>query len=108
MNHAILGRHWAERHADRLFAFYSLEKANTNPHWHGLIRFFPVEGMTIVEQEGIFDENAERLWKKLMPSGSVKVLSVMSQRGVADYVAKTLGYPLSYEHYVVPDELRLG
>jgi hypothetical protein len=108
MNHALLGKHWAERDADRAFAFYTLEKANVNPHWHGLVRFFQVSGMTIADQESIFDERAEPAWKKLVRSGTVDVQPITLQQGVANYVAKTLGYELSYEHYVVPDEFNRG
>jgi hypothetical protein len=108
INHAILGRSWAKRHSDRIWAFYSLEKPRTNPHWHGLIRFFPVENMSFVEQERIFDENTGRIWKKLVPSGSVDVQPITVQRGVVEYVSKMLGYELSYEHFVTPDELIRG
>ncbi len=43
-----------------------------------------------------------------MPSGTVKVLDIYAQRGVAEYVAKQTAYPLSYEHFVTPDELKHG
>lgn len=108
INHALLGKHWAERHADRMFAFYVLEKVNVNPHWHGLIRFFNVTGMSLEDQERMFDEQAERAWKKLVPSGTVVVRPIAWHQGIANYVAKTLAYPLSYEFYVTPDELVRG
>jgi hypothetical protein len=108
MNHAILGREWADRHADRLWAFYFLENPNSNPHWHGLVRFFTSDEEERERQEQIFDESAEPIWKKLMPSGTVKVLDIYGQRGVAEYVAKQTAYPLSYEYYVTPDELKNG
>jgi hypothetical protein len=53
LNHAILGRNWAIRHADRMWSFFFLEKPSSNPHWHGLVRFFPVDGMEITDQEEI-------------------------------------------------------
>src|SRR3954463_85192 len=37
MNRAILGKDWANRYPDRIFAFWFLEKPTTNPHWHGLV-----------------------------------------------------------------------
>jgi hypothetical protein len=108
MNHAILGKHWAERDADRIWAFYFLENAKTNPHWHGLIRFFPVDNFPEAEQWRIFDENAQPIWEKLVPSGSVDVQPINLQRGVIEYVAKQVSYPLSFEYFVTPDELKRG
>jgi hypothetical protein len=108
MNHVIAGKRWAERHADRMWAFYFLEKPDTNPHWRGLIRFFPIEGKTREYQEQIFDENAGPVWKRLVPAGTVDVQPVPVQRGVAAYVAKELGRPLQYEHFVTPDEFMRG
>lgn len=109
LNRALVGHYWMKRPEDRMFAFYSLEKATVNPHWHGLVRFFEGGGRhTIAEQEAIFDKVAEANWRKLVPSGTVDVQPVHSQTGVARYIAKTLGYPLSYEYYVVPDEFDRG
>jgi hypothetical protein len=31
VNHAILGKHWAKRHSDRMWSFFFLEKPNANP-----------------------------------------------------------------------------
>ena len=108
MNHAILGHKWAERDSDRIFAFYFLEKPNDNPHWHGLVRFFPIDDFPHDEQAKIFDENADQIWKKLVRSGSTDIQPVTCQKGVIDYVSKMLPYPLSYEFFVTPDELKLG
>jgi hypothetical protein len=77
VNHAILGKHWAKRHSDRMWSFFFLEKPNVNPHWHGLVRFFPVDNMEISDQERMFDANAERIWKALMPSGSVDIQPII-------------------------------
>jgi len=108
MNSAILGRHWAKRHSDRIWAFYFLEKLSSNPHWHGLIRFFPVDNYPQAEQERAFDANALPIWKKLVPSGTVDVQPITVQRGVINYVGKMLPYPISYEQFVTPDELTRG
>lgn len=108
MNHKLLGKHWAARHSDRMWAFYFLEKAETNPHWHGLIRFYTFQNKPLAEQHRIFDENAGKVWKRLVPSGSVNVQAVTVQRGAADYVAKMLGYQVSYESFVTPDEFTRG
>jgi hypothetical protein len=60
------------------------------------------------EQHAVFDASAERIWTKLVPAGTVDVKPVTAQRGVADYVAKELGHPISYETFVTPDELIRG
>jgi hypothetical protein len=108
MNHAILGKHWAKRHSDRIWAFWFIEKPETNPHWHGLVRFFPVDNIDIAEQEAIFDVTAEGIWTKLVPRGSVSVQPITVQRGVIDYVGKMLGHPVSYDHFITPDEFQRG
>ena len=43
-----------------------------------------------------------------MPGGSVDVQQIWVKRGVIDYVCKMTGYPLSYEHFVTPDEFKWG
>jgi hypothetical protein len=108
MNRKLLGKCWAKHAQDRIFRFYFLEKMDTNPHWHGLVCFFPVKNKSCAEQEHIFDTKAGPFWKKLVPSGTVDVKPITAQRGVAKYVAKMLGHELSYEHYVVPGELVRG
>jgi hypothetical protein len=108
MNRKLLGTKWAERHSDRMFAFWFLEKPDANPHWHGVVRFFPADGRPIPAQEAVFDQEAEGIWLHLMPRGSVDVQEVTVQRGVIDYVCKMIPYPVSYEHYITPDEFRTG
>lgn len=108
MNHKILGKKWAIRDYDRIWAWWFLEKPNSNPHWHGLVRFYDAENVAIAEQEKIFDEEADRIWKRLIPSGTVNIQPIMVQRGVCDYVCKMIGYPLSYEHFIAPDEFKRG
>jgi hypothetical protein len=104
MHRKLVGSKWSKRVEDRMWAFYFLEKPSSNPHWHGLVQFnkyFP--GMAERQAE-LFDRNAEKIWKKLVPAGTVKSIPIYEQRGVADYVSKTLPYPVSYEHYVTPDQ----
>jgi hypothetical protein len=91
-----------------MWAFYFLEKPDTNPHWHGLVRFFTFESKPLALQEEIFDRNAERVWKKLVPTGTVDVQPITVQQGVIKYVAKMVPHPISYEQFVVPDEFERG
>lgn len=108
MNHAILGKHWARRDSDRIWAFWFLEKPNSNPHWHGLVRFFQVDDYPTTAQEAIFDERVEPIWKRLVPGGSVDVKPITVQRGVIEYVGKMVAYPISYESFITPDEFKRG
>jgi hypothetical protein len=62
INHLLLGKHWAERDADRTFVFFVLEKAEYNPHWHGLIRFFSDDPGEILRQERLFVYYSRQFW----------------------------------------------
>ena len=104
VNRKLVGPDWATKVVDRMWAFYFLEKPASNPHWHGLVRFEPYFPARRQSRAELFDLHAERIWKKLMPKGSVKILPIFDQRGVADYVSKGLPYPVSYEHFVTPDQ----
>ena len=105
MNRKLAGPKWSTRPEDRMWAFYFLEKPAANPHWHGLVRLTPPPGM-LAKHEELFDRHAESIWKALVPSGTVKSLPIFDQRGVADYVAKSLPYPVSYEYFVTPDQFQ--
>jgi hypothetical protein len=68
----------------------------------------PDRNIEIAEQEAIFDQNAETIWKRLVPTGTVNVQPITVLRGVIDYVGKMLGYPVSFESFETPDELVRG
>lgn len=108
MNRKLLGTKWSERHSDRMFSFWFLEKPDANPHWHGLVRFFPADGRPIPGQAVVFDRDAESIWGKLVPRGSVNIQEISVQQGVIDYVCKMIPYPVSYEHFITPDEFVRG
>lgn len=103
MNHKILGSRWARRHDERMFAFYAPEKLEANPHWHGLVRFYPGQAETIADHEKTFDTWADHVWKKLVPAGTAEVQVVYDLEGVASYIAKSLRYGIEYDHFVEPD-----
>jgi hypothetical protein len=108
INGEILGRDWATRHADRMFAIYFPEKVESNPHWHGLIRFFALDDSHRQEQERIFDLNAERLWEKLVPRGSLDNQPIYDLGGAAEYVAKAAGNEVLFERFITPDAFGRG
>jgi len=108
VNRRLFGSYWAERDADRLFAFYALEKPETNPHWHGLIRFFTEDPDERHRQAQVFDEYAARYWLKLVPKGSLNNQPIYDRTGSTEYVAKSLSYGVLYEHLIVADEFKRG
>jgi hypothetical protein len=104
VNRKVVGPKWSERPEDRTWGFYFLEKAGSNPHWHGLVQFFPPWPESREKYESEFDEWAPIYWKQLMPSGSVDIQNIADQRGINEYVCKSAGFAVSYENFVVPDE----
>lgn len=108
MNHELIGRYWSERHADRMFNVYFPEKLDSNPHWHGLIRFMDAPGHSVSDQQLDFDTHANRLWTKLVPAGSVDVQTVRWQEGAAKYATKAIEDGVIYELFIVPDEFVRG
>jgi hypothetical protein len=104
MNRALLGPKWANRPDERMFNFYFLEKPNTNPHWHGLIMLGGFDDETLAHRAKILTEKAEPIWKAIKPSGTVKVKPIYHQQGASNYIAKELGYEVSYANFVTPDE----
>lgn len=104
MHRKLVGRDWVHRVADRMWGFYFLEKPHSNPHWHALIQFCNAWPGLLEKQQKKLRIHAPLAWARLCPSGTVDIQDITEQRGVAEYVAKTLGYPVSYEHFVTPDE----
>lgn len=101
----LLGPNWQQKAPDRpLFAAF-LEKPDTNPHYHLLLKFQPSPRRTIKEQQELFAADAARLWRKLVPGGTVDIKPISTPFSVARYVLKTYGYNLRYECIVWPDEL---
>jgi hypothetical protein len=103
MNSKVLGREWAKRHHDRMFVFYFLEKPDFNPHWHALVRFDVSLEKELERQQEKFDANVDKVWKKLVPSGTTAIRSIDDLEGVSKYVAKSLPYELSSFQMVTPD-----
>ncbi len=104
INRKVVGPNWQKRPEDRIWGFYFLEKPGSNPHWHGLIQFFPPWPDRAEEYAGRFDEWASVFWKELIPTGMADVQRIDNQSRVSDYVVKSLGFGVSYEHFIVPDE----
>lgn len=108
VNRALYGPKW-RKHYDELIWFSAfLEKPRTNPHWHLLLRFVGRTGSDKSGEFEIIGDLADRVWLKLMPSGSVNVQEIndSSRERVVTYVAKELWHKLQYNEFVTPDEFR--
>jgi hypothetical protein len=104
INRKVAGPKWRQRREDRIWSFFFLEKAHSNPHWHGLIQFFPPWPECAKAYADSFDEWAPIYWKRLVPSGTVDNQIIKNQKNVSDYVTKALNHRVSYENFVLPDE----
>jgi hypothetical protein len=104
MNRMLIGRDWLKRQDNRMFHFFTPEKITTNPHWHGLVSFFGADEPEKIRQGRIFDENAERIWKFLVPSGTADVKIIDDQAEFISYVAKSVCLEVNYGHFIVQDE----
>ncbi len=104
MNRCLIGRNWAKLHDYRMFNMYTMELPRTNPHFHGLVRFFNVDQAERERQAKIFDDRAEGIWKYLVASGDIDVKPVFNEIGVARYIGKSITDSLNYENFIPPDE----
>ena len=104
MNRRLAGPKWSKRPEDRMWAFYFLEKPAANPHWHGLVRLTPPPGMLAKHEELLIGMLTNLEGPRAF--GTVKSLPIFDQRGVPEYISKSLPYPVSYEHFVTPDQFQ--
>ncbi|WDR02957.1 hypothetical protein PSQ19_01670 [Devosia algicola] len=104
MNRKLVGRDWLKRPDNRIFHFFAAEKITTNPHWHGLVSFFGADAAERARQGDVFDENAEAIWRKLVPAGTAEVKSMKTHAEYISYVARSLCLQVNYDHFIVPDE----
>lgn len=104
MQRKVVGSNWAAVHDHRMFCIYTLEKPHVNPHWHGLVHFYKVNDDERRRQAETFDQWANAMWKKLVPSGDVDVKPVYDDTGAIGYIGKSLLDKLNFEHWVPQDE----
>jgi hypothetical protein len=104
MQRKVVGTNWAKNHDQRFVGVYTLEKLSTNPHWHGLVRFYEVSDEERRRQGHEFDQWAHAVWRRLVPSGDVVVKSVNDERGAVGYIGKSLLDQLNFENWVPQDE----
>ncbi|NDR58328.1 hypothetical protein [Aliiruegeria sabulilitoris] len=92
MNREIVGGKWQKQLSHkRIVWFACLEGIGASRHWHLLFRLgweITPSRLDYVDVEGL-DNIADRVWRKLVPSGSTKTL-LIEDHGARDYVTKRL------------------
>ena len=106
MNRKMLGPKWTSKPDERLFAFYFPENPETNTHWHALVMLDSQLRGQWLKQHALLVEETQPIWRKLVPSGTSKVLFVTNdvRHRARRYVAKQIDDPLCYSNFVVPRE----
>lgn len=101
VNRRLYGPKWHAHFDECVWYFGFLEKPDTNPHWHLLMRFDDHAKI------GSLTEAAHRSWLQLVPSGTTDVVPITEKPAyVNDYVLKRVGHEVEYEHFITPDEFR--
>lgn len=101
VNRELYGPKWRKHYDELLWFFAFLEKPTTNPHWHLLVRFQDRDKLLR------FAPVAEMKWRKVLPQGTVDIQPITGKHSrVVDYVLKSVGGELEYDHFITPDEFR--
>ena len=103
VNRAQLGSRWQKKPDEQIMFFAFLEKPDVNPHWHLLIQadIEMIDDLDKWSRE--FQDIAEKVWVKLLPSGTIDVKKYIS-RGAIEYSLKWALGDVEYVSYVVPRE----
>lgn len=105
-NRALNQRRWHDRPDERLLWLAFPEKDDVNPHWHLLLQMDPwIQNASSARQDRArrFQETAEGIWLKLVPSGSFDCTEIFD-KGVVDYVTKALHQPEHIENFICSRE----
>ncbi|WP_223476568.1 hypothetical protein [Oricola indica] len=108
VNRELYGPKW-RKHADELLWYFAfLEKPNSNPHWHLLLRVVGRWGSDGSRDYKKLPLAVRDAWGAVMPSGTVDVQEIRAgtYKTVNEYVAKELAGAIQYEHFLTPDEFR--
>lgn len=91
LNRFLIGPKWHRRPDIRMMWFAFLENPGTNPHWHLVAEIDQLDTDAQRERLEGFGLEAERVWCKLLPSGSVNVQLIWDE-GAIDYSTKFLSF----------------
>lgn len=93
---ASAGSKWARQSHCRPLFWAFLEKTDCNLHYHLVVSIKrPRDAEAYVEA-------ANRAWPQLVSSGTIDIKPVRDQKNVTAYVAKSVGFDVNFEHFVVP------
>ncbi len=100
LDRKLLGGRWARKTEQRTLFIAFYEGAETNEHWHMLLK------ATKAKNE-IFENEAARLWEGLVASGSLDIQKLATQDDalrVGGYITKELWKQDAVERFVVSTE----
>ncbi|GJD45933.1 hypothetical protein AFCDBAGC_3811 [Methylobacterium cerastii] len=101
MNRRLLGPRWARtnKSGERLQAFYFLERAYSNPHWHVLARIQEPDPARYMQKIAKLQDHTDEIWTTIIRSGSTDIKQILDE-GAANYVAKELPRPVSWDYFI--------
>lgn len=100
-NRLLIGPKWARYLDRRIFAFYFLEKPNSNPHWHGLVMLDP-HPVIRAEQAFVMEMMGETLLKRVQRAGTFRISAIHDLDGIVRYTTKEIENDVSYLAYRLP------
>lgn len=109
INRAMFGRNWHNLPDALPYIFFFLELPNSHPHWHGLVQFDRSPQYDSDAQIATFDVEADRVWKRLVRTGSSEnkvIVDAADSASRVKYVMKDLPAVLNYDYFRVPRQSR--
>jgi hypothetical protein len=98
LNRSALGPHWGKKPDEQVFAFWFLEKPQTNTHWHGVLWLEPSH-FEKLSKKRTAEHEISQIWSQISPRGTVNFVLLQDKPGWIDYIAKELQSPLQYESF---------
>ncbi len=108
VNREVYGPNWTSKRDELIWYFAVLEKPDSNPHWHLLLRICGPTGSDLKEETKRFLIAARSQFARTIKSGTIDIQEV-DQGSVArlvNYASKQLRNDLQYSEFVTPDEFR--
>lgn len=105
MDRQLLGPGWNRpcKRKERLQAFFALERADVNPHWHVLVRIEEPDPVKHANKIQKIVDQADGIWTSLIPSGSTDTKEIYDDRA-AKYIAKELSRAVSCDYFILPGQ----
>jgi len=111
IDNAYLGSGYVNKPDQRMFFVAFFENADTNPHFHVLVKLPQVPWRRLMTQTfkgsrklAWHEDTIDKHWRKLIKSGTVNAQKIYGERGVIKYDTKQLARLKSIEHFVISTE----